>query len=146
MLYHSTRSVSHTVDSAQAVLEGLAPDGGLYMPENFPAFDWQDCLRGSSTEMSAKILAALLPDIPDMDTLVRRAYAGKFETEDLTPTVSVGGFSVGDTMPPRWGEKHPARRRSGQGAPGRCGQQHRRRGDHRRPDEGGDPHHAAHAT
>ena len=94
MLYHSTRSESHTVDSAQAVLEGLAPDGGLYMPENIPAFDWQDCLRGSSTEMSAKILAALLPDIPDMDTLVRRAYAGKFETEDLTPTVSVGGFSV----------------------------------------------------
>ena len=44
--------------------------------------------------MSAKILAALLPDIPDMDTLVRRAYQGKFETEDLTPTVSVGGYSV----------------------------------------------------
>ena len=89
MLYHSTRSEAHFVDSAEAVLEGLAPDGGLYMPESIPAFDWQACLRGSSTEMSAKILAALLPDIPDMDTLVRRAYQGKFETEDLTPTVSV---------------------------------------------------------
>lgn len=94
MLYHSTRSEAHFVDSAEAVLEGLAPDGGLYMPESIPAFDWQACLRGSSTEMSAKILAALLPDIPDMDTLVRRAYQGKFETEDLTPTVSVGGYSV----------------------------------------------------
>lgn len=94
MLYHSTRSEAHFVDSAEAVLEGLAPDGGLYMPERIPAFDWQACLRGSSTEMSAKILAALLPDIPDMDTLVRRAYQGKFETEDLTPTVSVGGYSV----------------------------------------------------
>ena len=41
MLYHSTRSVSHAVDSAQAVLEGLAPDGGLYMPESMPAFDWK---------------------------------------------------------------------------------------------------------
>ena len=94
MLYHSTRSEAHFVDSAEAVLEGLAPDGGLYMPESIPTFDWQACLRGSSTEMSAKILAALLPDIPDMDTLVRRAYQGKFETEDLTPTVSVGGYSV----------------------------------------------------
>ena len=94
MLYHSTRSEAHFVDSAEAVLEGLAPDGGLYMPESIPAFDWQACLRDSSTEMSAKILAALLPDIPDMDTLVRRAYQGKFETEDLTPTVSVGGYSV----------------------------------------------------
>ena len=94
MLYHSTRSETHFVDSAQAVLEGLAPDGGLYMPEKIPAFDWLACLKGSSTEMSAKILAALLPDIPDMDTLVRRAYQGKFETEDLTPTVPVGGYSV----------------------------------------------------
>ena len=94
MLYHSTRSETHFVDSAEAVLEGLAPDGGLYMPEKIPAFDWLVCLKGSSTEMSAKILAALLPDIPDMDTLVRRAYQGKFETEDLTPTVPVGGYSV----------------------------------------------------
>ena len=77
MLYHSTRSEAHFVDSAEAVLEGLAPDGGLYMPESIPAFDWRACLRGSSTEMSAQILAALLPDIPDMDTLVRRAYQRK---------------------------------------------------------------------
>ena len=63
MRYHSTRNAALTVNSAQAVLEGLAPDGGLYMPESIPAFDWQACLRGSSTEMSAKILAALLPDI-----------------------------------------------------------------------------------
>ena len=38
MLYHSTRSELNSVDSAQAVLEGLAPDGGLYMPEKLPAF------------------------------------------------------------------------------------------------------------
>ena len=94
MLYHSTRSRNHTADSAQAVLEGLAPDGGLYMPENLPPFDWKDCLQGTSQQMSAKILSALLPDIPNMDQLVKKAYTGKFETEDLTPTVSVGDFSV----------------------------------------------------
>ncbi len=94
MLYHSTRGVSPAVDSAQAVLQGLAPDGGLYMPEAIPAFDWQGCLRCSAQEMSAAILSALLPDIPDMDTLVKNAYTGKFETEDLTPTLSVGEFTV----------------------------------------------------
>jgi len=94
MLYHSTRNDRLRVDSAQAVLEGLAPDGGLYMPDALPAFDWQECLKGSSQEMSARILAALLPDIPDMRQLVRRAYTGKFETEDLTPTVKVGDFHV----------------------------------------------------
>ncbi len=94
MRYHSTRNQEFFVDSAQAVLEGLAPDGGLYMPEALPGFDWQACLRGSSQEMSARILSALLPDIPDMKNLVSRAYTGKFETEDLTPTVSVGDNTV----------------------------------------------------
>lgn len=94
MRYHSTRNESVFVDSAQAVLEGLAPDGGLYMPESLPAFDWQECLKGSSIQMSTQILSALLPDIPDMPELVHRAYTGKFETEDLTPTVAVGGFSM----------------------------------------------------
>ena len=36
MFYHSTRNGAVTVDSAQAVLSGLAPDGGLYVPESFP--------------------------------------------------------------------------------------------------------------
>ena len=94
MRYHSTRNGISFVDSAQAVLEGLAPDGGLYMPEAIPAFDWKKCLEGSAMEMSTAILSALLPDIPDMDTLVRRAYTGKFESEELTPTVSVGNFGV----------------------------------------------------
>ena len=94
MLYHSTRNPSLTADSAQAVLEGLAPDGGLYMPSQLPAFDWKACLQGDSQAMATAILSALLPDIPDMDTLVRRAYTGKFQTEDLTPTVKAGPFRV----------------------------------------------------
>ena len=94
MLYHSTRNRALTADSAQAVLEGLAPDGGLYMPESLPSFDAQACLGCSAQEMSAMILSALLPDIPNMDRLVKNAYTGKFESEALTPTVSVGNFHV----------------------------------------------------
>ena len=94
MLYHSTRNRNITADSAKAVLLGLAADGGLYMPQALPAFDWRACLAGSAQEMSAAILAALLPEIPDMPMLVKRAYTGKFETEELTPTVPVGDFHV----------------------------------------------------
>ena len=94
MLYRSTRGASPMVDSAQAVLDGLAPDGGLYMPQTLPDFDWKRCLESSSQEMSRAILTALLPDIPGMERLVRNAYTGKFETEDLTPTVPVGGNYV----------------------------------------------------
>ncbi|MBR0544140.1 MAG: hypothetical protein IIW98_06790 [Bacteroidaceae bacterium] len=98
MLYHSTRSSEPYVDSAKAVLTGLAPDGGLYMPEYLPDFDWRNCLTLSAQEMSCAILSALLPDIPDMNTLVARAYTGKFQTEELTPTVSAGDFHDGSTV------------------------------------------------
>lgn len=94
MDYISTRGMSPAVDSAQAVLNGLAPDGGLYVPKSIPAFDWQGCLQKSSQGMSEMILSALLPDIPDMGELVKKAYTGKFETVDLTPSVAVGNMTV----------------------------------------------------
>ena len=94
MLYHSTRSKENTVDSAQAVLNGLAPDGGLYVPMQLPQIDAAACLRGSTMEMATQIIGAMLPDVPNMAELVKRAYTGKFETEELTPTVDTGKFTV----------------------------------------------------
>ena len=94
MIYHSTRDKNLQMDSTQAVLEGLAPDGGLMVPESLPAFDWQDCLKGDTLSMAKKILSVLLPDVENMDTLVENAYRGKFSKEDLTPTVQVGDFRV----------------------------------------------------
>ena len=94
MLYCSTRGSSPAVDSAEAVLSGIAPDGGLYLPEALPAFDWQGCLQKDTVSMAASLLAALLPGIPDMDALTKRAYLGKFQSDDLTPTVTVGDFTV----------------------------------------------------
>ena len=94
MQYHSTRGGAPRTDSAQAVLTGLASDGGLYLPEAIPAFDWRRCVASDTLEQATQILSAFLPDIPEMETLVRRAYVGKFETEELTPTVKVGDFTV----------------------------------------------------
>lgn len=91
MLYHSTRNIRLTAPSTRAVLEGIAPDGGLYICD--PAsldFDWQGALRLDTLSMAAKILSALLPDFPDMEDIVRKSYAGKFPTADLTPLVPVG--------------------------------------------------------
>ena len=94
MLYHSTRSNFPVVDSAQAVLDGLAPDGGLYVPETIPCVDVEKILAGSTMDMATALIGAMLPDIPDMPRLVRQAYVGKFETEELTPTVDTGKFTV----------------------------------------------------
>ena len=94
MQYHSTRNHNEKVDSAQAVLSGLAPDGGLYVPEKLPQIDVQACLQEDTMAMAERIIGALLADIDDMGTLVRRAYTGKFQTAELTPTVDTGKFTV----------------------------------------------------
>ena len=94
MQYHSTRGGSGQLDSAAAVLQGLAQDGGLFLPVEIPAFDWESCLTCDTKKMAEKILSVFLPDIPQMDVLVDKAYTGKFETEALTPTVPVGDFTV----------------------------------------------------
>ena len=94
MLYHSTRSTRLPVDSAQAVLSGLAPDGGLFVPAQLPQFDAAACLKEDTMAMAARIIGALLPDIENTADLVRRAYTGKFQTPELTPTVDTGKFTV----------------------------------------------------
>jgi len=94
MLYHSTRSKEAMVDSAQAVLSGLAPDGGLYVPSKLPTIDVDACLKEDTMAMATRIIGAMLPDIPEMETLVKKAYTGKFQTAELTPTVDTGKFTV----------------------------------------------------
>ena len=94
MLYHSTRNGSITVDSAQAVLSGLAPDGGLFVPCALPTINVQEVLSGDTMSMAEKIIGAMLPDIPHMDQLVQKAYTGKFSSPQLTPTVQAGPFTV----------------------------------------------------
>ena len=92
MNYQSTRNHRLQASSAAAVLEGIAADGGLYIRDDLSTmnFDWKGLLSEDSLTMSARILSALLPDIPDMDTLVKQGYEGKFETDELTPLAQVG--------------------------------------------------------
>lgn len=94
MEYQSTRSDCLTASSTAAVLQGLAPDGGLYMRKDFGGFDWRSVLELDTLDMAERILSHLLPDFQNMGALVRRAYEGKFETPDLTPLTPVGGRYV----------------------------------------------------
>ncbi len=91
MNYISTRS-DYSCNSLQAVLQGLSPDGGLFVsPEILSKeFDWKSVIGLSTMQMAEKILSHLLPDFKDMESLVKKAYTNKFETEDLTPLVKVG--------------------------------------------------------
>jgi len=91
MEYISTRGNLSSAPSA-AVLQGIAPDGGLYISRDIEklGFDWRECLKKSTFGMAEMILSALLPDYENMGELVERAYRGRFETDGLTPVVKVG--------------------------------------------------------
>jgi len=63
--YHSTRDSSSTVSFSQALLQGLAPDGGLYVPTSWPRVDPQGL--GAETDLpalGARFLAAFVADDP----------------------------------------------------------------------------------
>ncbi len=98
MEYQSTRDPSLRASAAEAILNGLAPDGGLYsMPtlRGIP-FDWRGTLAFDTQGMATEILTALLPSFTkeEMRALVKKAYTGRFESEDLTPTAKVGDDTV----------------------------------------------------
>ncbi len=98
MDYQSTRDPSLRASAAEAILNGLAPDGGLYSMPTLQglSFDWKGTLALDTQGMATEILAALLPSFTkeEMRALVKAAYTGKFETEDLTPTARVGDDTV----------------------------------------------------
>ena len=92
MLYRSTRSDGKSVDSMKAVLEGLSPDGGLYMPAIFPeAPDLYRSLIGKTfAETAEAVFSLFLNDFDDIPGIVKKAYSGKFDTPEITPLKKVG--------------------------------------------------------
>lgn len=94
MVFYSTRSKEIQAASAEAVLKGIAPDGGLYTPLDFDSMqvDVSRLLDKSAVEISAEVIGRILNDFTpeEMDALIRAAYDGKFETDDLTPVAKVG--------------------------------------------------------
>ena len=53
MRYHSTRSATEFVSGPEAILQGLAPDGGLYVPENLPKLDIPQLLKKNLADYRA---------------------------------------------------------------------------------------------
>ena len=98
MNYQSTRSSSIKTDPSHAVLQGLAPDGGLYVLPDLASlnFDWRSALKLDSYGMAANIVSTLLYDLSREEALklVRSAYERRFSSHDLTPLRPVGEDAV----------------------------------------------------
>jgi len=77
--YVSTRSEAADRGFAAILLEGLAPDGGLYVPERYPrvgAATLADWRRLSYPELAFAVLSLYIDDIPaaDLRELVAATY------------------------------------------------------------------------
>ena len=94
MQYTSTRS-HLLVRSSEALLKGLAPDGGLYMPVRFPVLpDWKALIGLPFKEMAERIFACFLDDLGDLKDLISDAYEGRFDCKDVAPLKKVGSRFV----------------------------------------------------
>lgn len=92
MNYISTRGQTAPMSFTDAGLTGLAPDGGLLVPESLPDFSGDlERLAGLSYADLAFEIFSTFTDIPadDLRGLVDRAYA-TFRHEDTAPSVKVG--------------------------------------------------------
>jgi len=91
MRYVSTRGGAKPQPFTGILLEGLAPDGGLFLPEEFPKLapaDLSAMRRMSYAELAFAILSKFADDIPadDLERLVAATYTEKlFGSEDITP-------------------------------------------------------------
>jgi threonine synthase len=95
MNYYSTRNKNEAADFAHAVLNGLAPDGGLYVPQEIPRY--REAVEKSLVSMDFPDLAFetvrpfIYPEIPDSTLRELAAAAFTFDA----PLVPVGGAAGG---------------------------------------------------
>jgi threonine synthase len=110
MLYVSTRGGAKAQPFTDILLEGLAPDGGLFLPEAYPRLSRAEleAMRGMGyRELAFAVLSRFMDDIPaaDLRALIDRTYTkANFRSDDITPlkTLEPGlallGLSNGPTL------------------------------------------------
>jgi threonine synthase len=91
MKYLSTRGDKTERAFCEILLEGLAPDGGLYLPQSYPQVDVQTLARWrglSYADLAFEILSLYIDDIPaaDLHELTRRTNTeAVFGTPEISP-------------------------------------------------------------
>ena len=94
LLYKSTRNSDKTVTASQAILKGLADDGGLFVPVSVPKLDvTMDELKDMSYQETAyAVMKQFFTDFTEKELkhCINSAYDSKFDTEVIAPLVKVG--------------------------------------------------------
>lgn len=94
LVYQSTRDENNKVTASQAILQGLAADGGLFTPLVTPQVDLDfEILKDATYQEVAKlVLSAFLDDFTEeeLDYCIKHAYDSKFDTPAIAPLVKIG--------------------------------------------------------
>lgn len=95
LVYQSTRDENNTVTASQAILQGLATDGGLFTPVSYPQveLDFNTLKDASYQEVAKLVLSAFLDDFTaeELDYCISHAYDSKFDTPAIAPLVKLDG-------------------------------------------------------
>ena len=94
MNYYSTRGDKTPFKASEAIIKGLANDGGLFVPESFPALigNLKDYSDMEYKEVAFNVLKAFLDDYTDEELMacVNGAYDEKFDDKLIAPLKKVG--------------------------------------------------------
>jgi len=95
--YVSTRGDKEKVTASQAILRGIAPDGGLYVPETFPKLDKSLTeLKGLNyRQIAYEVMKLFLTDFTEeeLKSCIDKAYDSKFDTEEIVPIKEADGLT-----------------------------------------------------
>ncbi|MBE5964511.1 MAG: threonine synthase [Lachnospira sp.] len=95
LLYKSTRNSEVKVTASQAILKGLADDGGLFVPETIPSLEvsLKDLANMSYAEVAYEVMKLFLTDFTEeeLKNCINRAYDSKFDTDEIAPLVKADG-------------------------------------------------------
>lgn len=95
LLFSSTRNPQEKVTASQAILKGLADDGGLFVPNEIPALEVsvEELAKMSYQETAYEVMKLFLTDFTEeeLKNCINRAYDSKFDTEEIVPIVEADG-------------------------------------------------------
>ena len=97
MQMYSTRGAA-AVTPSMAILRGLAPDGGLYVPAEFPQFTLDEIAALAPMSYQARaafVLERFLPDFTreELEKAIAGAYGTGFDCEAVAPMAKVGSWT-----------------------------------------------------
>ena len=93
LLYKSTRDAEKTVTASQAILKGLADDGGLFVPVSIPKLPVSlgELKEMTYQETAYTVMKEFLTDFTEeeLKNCIAKAYDSKFDTEEIAPLAKV---------------------------------------------------------